>query len=60
MRKDLRAKLLRDPTGGIVYSENLDGEGADVLSAACVGWALKVSFPSVVIGLTAQGRASTR
>jgi bifunctional non-homologous end joining protein LigD len=35
MRKDLLAKLLEGSTGGIVYSEHLEGDGADVFAAAC-------------------------
>lgn len=35
MRKDLLAKLLEGSAGGIVYSEHLEGDGADVFAAAC-------------------------
>jgi bifunctional non-homologous end joining protein LigD len=35
MRKDLLAKLLDGSKGGIVYSEHLEGDGADVFAAAC-------------------------
>jgi hypothetical protein len=35
MRKDLLAKLLVGSMGGIVYSEHLEGGGADVFAAAC-------------------------
>lgn len=34
MRKDLLAKLLDGATGGIVYSEHLEGDGAEVFAAA--------------------------
>lgn len=35
MRKDLLAKLLEGSAGGIVYSEHLEGDGAEVFAAAC-------------------------
>jgi bifunctional non-homologous end joining protein LigD len=35
MRKDLLAKLLEGSTGGIVYSEHLEGDGDGVFAAAC-------------------------
>jgi ATP-dependent DNA ligase len=35
MHKDLLARLLDGSKGGIVYSEHLEGDGADVFAAAC-------------------------
>jgi ATP-dependent DNA ligase len=35
MRKDLLAKLLEGSAAGIVYSEHLNGDGAEVFAAAC-------------------------
>ena len=35
MRKDLLARLLDGSCSGIVYSEHLEADGADVFAAAC-------------------------